>query len=522
MKPATSTTIYCRRDRGPLHNWILALAFAAGMAQDVRATAPQVSSAEIVNLQPRIRPDYTALIIPPNIAPLNFSIQETGIAFHVEVKGGTGEPIEIRSRNSKVILPEASWRRLLAQNKGGSVQMEIYAQQEDKSWRRFATVTNRVAGENIDPVLIYRKIHAAHSTWSSMGLYQRNLETFEESPILENRRFANDCCHCHNLRNNDPDHATVLIRSSHYQNSMLVISNGTAEALQGSLGFTSWHPQAGIIASSFSKPRLMLHSARNDMRDIAELEGWIGYFPLGSEKARPVPGCSDRTRLFTFPQWSPDGKYLYYCSAPNPWTNMSTVTPTSYKTAKYDLMRIVYDLGRDEWGKPEVVLPVSATGFSITQPRISPDGRWLFFDATEYGCWPTYDPASDLYGIDLVAGERNGRFTCRKLELNSDACESWLSWSSNSRWVVFSSKRISPLYNRPHIAYVSTNGECGKGFILPQKDPEYYDSLLKTYTIPTLAIGPIKVPQRQLVEAIKSTQRRSLVLPPAKTGDASR
>ena len=70
--------------------------------------------------------------------------------------------------------------------------------------------------------------------------------------------------------------------------------------------------------------------------------------------------------------------------------------------------------------------------------------------------------------------------------------------------MVFSSKRTSPLFNRPYLAHVSADGRCGKPFILPQGDPEYYDSQIKTYTIPTLATGPVTVPQRDLVQAIKA------------------
>jgi hypothetical protein len=491
-------------------------------AASLQAGPPAVEPGDVLSQIPRIQPDYTDLTIPPNIAPLNFLIKQAGASYYVSVGGTAGPPIELHSRSPKITIPERPWRQLLAQNKGNELEVSIYVQDESKKWRRFGAITNRVALEEVDPFLLYRKIHAAHSTWSSMGLYQRNLETFEETPFLENRRFANDCCHCHALRNNNPNTATVLIRSTHYENSLLVISNGVAETVRGSFGFIAWHPKGNLLASSFSKPRLMLHSVRNDMRDIAELEAWIGYFSLGAETVKPVPGLVDKSRLMSFPLWSPDGRHLYYCSAPNPWTNMAMVTATSYRTAKYDLMRVSYDIEHDQWGKPETVLPVSQTGFSVAQPRISPSGRWIFFCAIDYGCWPTYDSASDLYGIDLEAGEKNGKFVCRKLELNSQECESWLSWSSNSRWVVFSSKRISRLYNRPYLAYVSPDGECGKPFILPQSDPEYYDSLLKTYTIPTLATGPITVPQSKLIEAIKSTHRRSLVLPSARTGDSSR
>ena len=137
----------------------------------------------------------------------------------------------------------------------------------------------------------------------------------------------------------------------------------------------------------------------------------------------------------------------------------------------------------------------------------------MFFCGTAYGCWPTYDPGSDLYGIDLAGIREDGKWACRKLELNSPQCESWLSWSSNSRWVVFSSKRTSPLFNRPYLAHVSADGRCGKPFILPQGDPEYYDSQIKTYTIPTLATGPVTVPQRDLVQAIKAAGKRTLILP---------
>ncbi|MGH7870550.1 MAG: TolB family protein, partial [Candidatus Dormibacteraceae bacterium] len=471
------------------------------------------------NHPPRIKPDYRDILIPPNIAPLNFRVQESGTAFFVRLRGTAGEAIEISSSTPKILIPERAWHKLLGANRGKALAVEIYGREQDQPWTKYAAITNNVADDDVDPVLIYRRIHPAHSTWSSMGLYQRDLTSFEEKPFLENNRFANDCCHCHTLRNNDPNTATVVIRSSHYQNSLLVISNGTVAALRGSVGFIAWHPTGRVIASSFSKPRLMLHTARNDMRDIAELEGWIGYFLLGSDTVKKVPGLSSNNRLRTFPFWSPDGHYLYYCSAPNPWTNMATVTATSHTAAKYDLMRVPYDLEHDQWGEPEMILPASDIGFSVAQPRISPDGHWIFFCAIPYGCWPTYDSTSDIYGIDVWAGRNTGLYTARKLELNSNQCESWLSWSSNSRWVVFSSKRISPLLNRPHFSHVSANGVCSKPFILPQEDPDYYDSLLKTFTIPTLAKGPITVPESDLVYAIKHSGRRPLTMPTAQVED---
>ncbi len=498
--------------------WVLAVACWAALD----FTSGYSAAASASDRTPTIHPDYAGITLPANIAPMNFLIQEPGAVFQVELSGSRGKPIRISGTQPRISIDPAEWRNLLSANRGSELLVSVRVQRSSGEWRSFVPITNCVAAEEIDPVLVYRKIHAAHSTWSAMGLYQRELSSFKETPFLENRRFANDCSHCHALHGGNPAKMTIIIRSSHFGNSLLVISNKTVQAISGSTGFIAWHPKTNLIASSFSQPRLILHTARNDMRDIAELQAWMGYFKLGEEKVRAIPGLSDNARLRSFPVWSPDGAYLYYCSAPNPWTNMSTLTATSYRLAKYDLMRIPFDYSREAWGEPELVLAASDLGLSVAQPRISPDGRWIFFCAPEYGCWPTYDVSSDLYGIDLQKPAPNRRFAARKLELNSPQCESWLSWSSNSRWVVFSSKRISPLYNRPHIAYVRPDGTCAKPFVLPQADPEYYDSLLKTYTIPTLATGPITVPERELVAAIRGPKLRALQMPEARAGDASR
>jgi hypothetical protein len=476
---------------------------------------PRLEPALMVPRAPKLTPDYRGVVIPPNIAPLNFAINEPGAAYCVNMRGQTGASLKLFSRRPQVHIPLPAWRQLLAENRGRELYFDIYAKAAGRAWNRYAAITNNIANEAIDGFLLYRKIHPSHNTWSVMGVYQRNLETFEEKAVLENRHFGGDCCHCHSLCNNDPNLAAILIRSKEYQNSLLLISNGIASTVQGTAGFCAWHPGRRSVACAFSKPRLLLHTAKNDMRDIVDLEAWIGYFRLDATTVRKIPGLSPADRLLAFPVWSADGRYLYYCSAPNPWPDPAKATTDSYASIQYDLMRIGYDVAQDQWGKPETVLAVRETGFSVATPRVSPDGRWLSFCAIEYGCWPTYHPESDLYIVDLSAPTAGGHYQYRKLEVNSTECESWHDWSSNSRWLVFSSKRETPLFNRPYLAYVDAAGKCGKPFLLPQEDPAYYDSLLKTYTMPTLATGPVVVAQRKLVEAILTPRKRPLVMPVA-------
>ena len=147
---------------------------------------------------------------------------------------------------------------------------------------------------------------------------------------------------------------------------------------------------------------------------------------------------------------------------------------------------------------------------SVAQPRISPDGRWLYFCATRYSCWPIYDPYSDIYGIDLEQGRQTGKFEYHKLDINSDQTESIVNWSSNSKWIVFSSKRGTPLFTRPYLTHVAPDGKNSKPIVLPQEDPEFYDSFLFTYTLPTLATGPVSVSQKEIIRAITTPNKPTI------------
>jgi hypothetical protein len=105
--------------------------------------------------------------------------------------------------------------------------------------------------------------------------------------------------------------------------------------------------------------------------------------------------------------------------------------------------------------------------------------------------------------MDLGSG-KPGSGEPRRLECNSTSSESWHCWSSNSRWIVFSSKRDNGWLARPYFSYIDAQGGSSKPFLLPQKDPAFYDTWLKTYNIPELITGPITTPEKELLRAINS------------------
>lgn len=62
---------------------------------------------------------------------------------------------------------------------------------------------------------------------------------------------------------------------------------------------------------------------------------------------------------------------------------------------------------------------------------------------------------------------------CRRLAINSEQSESWHCWTSNGRWIVFSSKRLDGLFARPFFSYVDERGEFHKPFVLPKRIPAF-------------------------------------------------
>jgi len=347
-----------------------------------KTTIGQYSS---VSRPARIRPDYCGTVIPPNIAPLNFIVKEEGSHYCVKIYSKKGPTIEVFSRSPKIVIPQKPWHQLLNLNRKEELYVDVFAKTSGGQWRRFAPITNKIAYENIDNYLVYRKIYPGHDIWAEMGCYQRDLGSYDESVILRNKSFKRGCVNCHAFCNNCTDKMFLDIRSSKYGSSAIMVNDGRVTKIGQKLGFISWHPSGRIIACSVSTPRLVFYTTSNYIQDIVELDSFLVYYVLDSETIKSSAKISKKERLEVYPCWSPDGRYLYFSSAPMLWSGEAEFPPKSYDEVKYDLVRISYDLDSDTWGQLETVLSAKDTNMSILEPRISPDGRWLLCCMCDYG-----------------------------------------------------------------------------------------------------------------------------------------
>jgi hypothetical protein len=445
---------------------------------------------------PQIDPDYADVIIPPNIAPLNFVVHEPGVAFEVSIRADKGEPLHLSSTSPQIRIPLDDWQDLLSNNRGHDLQYHVSAQQEDGSWQRFEPITQHVATDSIDGYLAYRLLKPLYNKYVNIGIYQRHLESFDESSILENRNADQACLNCHTFARNQPDPMVLQTRSK-YGLTMLVARDGEVTTVDTRTAFnkspaayTSWHPNGRHIGFSVNKVSLFLHTDPTlETREVFDAGSDLAVYSTDDNMLTTTAAISDPLRAETWPEWSPDGRYLYFSSAP--------ILPIErFEEVRYDLMRISFDVDSNTWGQLETVLTAAETGLTVTQPKVSPDGRWLVFTMADHGNFPIFSATADLYVMDLQKGGY------RRLEINSELADSWHAWSSNGRWLVFSSKRRDGLFARPYFSYVDATGRFHPPLLMPQQDPTFYESFVKTYNVPVFVTGPVQIGERDLARAI--------------------
>jgi hypothetical protein len=446
---------------------------------------------------PKLFPEMDGTVVPPNIAPMNFRIDETGDAYAVRITGSGSADWRTRTGDPRIRIPIGKWRALLSGNRGGRIAIQVMARNRDGAWSLFSSVTLRIADEPIDPFLVYRRIGPVYEYWNKLALMQRNLENFDETAVLDNNDLGTTCVNCHAFGKNDPERMMFHMRKGPGTGLMLVRGKtvrkiNTQTAFNDPTSFPSWHPDGNRLAFSTNRFKQFFHEL-GENRDVIDIASDLVIYDIPSNTITTDPRIASPDWLETQPEWSADGKTLFFCRAARPKTGPNAYN--DYLTLKYDLMGIDFDPATGAWGEIRSVLSSKNTGLSIAWPRASPDGRFLLMAMTEFGNFTTFRPTADLHLLDLGTG----RVT--KPDINSNRAESWPSWSSDGRWVVFSSKRVNGIVTLPFFSYMDGEGVMHRPFLLPQKDPSRYATDVFNFHLPELIRRPIPLKARDFIKS---------------------
>jgi hypothetical protein len=462
----------------------------------VREVAPRSEAPRL----PRMAPDYLDVVVPPNLAPLNLTILEPGAEYQLRVSGPRGQSLEVRQAHPQVRFPLRGWKDLLGANRGGTLQWSLAVCNAAGEWTTFAPFGTPVAEDDIDPYLTYRRLQPLYSTYKRLGVYQRHLETFAEKPILRNETIGRGCVNCHTPDQSTPGRFAISFRGR-FGTPTLVIDSNRVSRIDVKLGYLSWHPSGKLLAFAANEITQFFHVAGPANRDVYDARSDLGVLHLDSQAVEKPGVIATPDHSENWPCWAPDGRHLYYCSGPAvPFENVSHF--------RYDLLRIPYDPDRNQWGKPETLIAAAEHHLSAHQPRVSPDGRHLVFTVTESGSFPLFRSDSDLFLMRLETQK------FERLPINSHYAETWHSWSSNGRWLVFGSRGLDGVFARLMITHVDPAARFSKPLLLPQEDPAYYETCLDNFNAPELARGPVQISEEEIA--------RALTLPGNKAGATGR
>jgi hypothetical protein len=159
-----------------------------------------------------ISPDYIGITLPPNIAPINFKIEEKAEKYLVSISNSEGKKIIIKTSDPVISIPPAKWRNLLKNSVGKDITIEIFIKKSGQNWSKFPVIKNHIADDEIDNHIVFRHINSGYILWEKMGIFQRNLENFDEKPILLNSRTDRNCMNCHSFSNYDPGKMMLHLR----------------------------------------------------------------------------------------------------------------------------------------------------------------------------------------------------------------------------------------------------------------------------------------------------------------------
>ena len=481
------------RIRNRLHIAVAAVLMAA-------CSSPK--DAETVGVDAPVWPDYAGVTVPSSIAPLDFGIDASCKAICVDVSDASGNSV-MRVRGCRTVrFPLGRWHNMLSNHEGESLYFRV-SSKDESGWKTYLPFEIQVSPDPIDYGLTYRLIMAGYQSFGHMGIYERDLSNFRQRTILDSRMTDDGCVNCHTPSRTDPTNFSLHVRGAH--SATLLRHDGRMECLNtitdqtgGFFVYPSWHPSGKYVAYSVNKTKISFYPDTHKKVEVYDQASDLLVYEPDEHKVLLCDLLKGDKRFETYPAFSADGGRLFFS------VSKAGNLPSEMAGNQYSICAIDFHASNGTFGSQiDTLIDGPALGKSFSTARPSYDGKYIMLAGTDFGTFPLWHEEADLYLYDLSNG------SLRNIEeLNSDRPESFHNWSSNSSWVVFSSRRDDGLYTRLYISHIDDNGHFSKPFLLPQRNPRrYYDALEYSYNIPDFTSSRVPFDVRKARHLLISKDR---------------
>ena len=453
---------------------------------------------------PEIYPDYIGVTIPADIAPLNFNLKDDDFdCMDVVAFGSKGGEIHTSGQWADFDMDE--WHQLTEQNRGGKITFSVRVE-TDGHWAQYDDFDIFVSPDPLDDWgLTYRRIKPGYEVGGDIGIYQRDIHTFDEYAILTETVVPGRCFNCHTANRTNPNRITLQMRGE--GGGTMIQKDGRqtwvetkTDVTKAAGSYSYWHPDGDYVAMAVNSVHQSFFTGTGQRIEVYHRFSDVEVLDTRSNELilSPLLRTDD---LEIFPAFSADGKYIYYSSS------KPCRVPAEYEKVKCSLCRIAFNAEKGTFGETvDTLFNGPATDKSYVLARPSYDGRWLMYCVSSRGNFPVSQDDADLWLMDLKTGES------RELsEVNSPQSESFHNWSENSRWFVFASKREDGMYTKLYLACIDDQGRVSKPFLLPQRNPQkYYLEMMDAYNCPDFTKTKVELDAHEAYRQVFDNQREQV------------
>lgn len=462
----------------------------------------KITSFGISDKLPEIYPDYIGVTIPKNICPLDFGFAgDEYDKINVVFKADNSQTLEVEG-DEYIDIDVDKWHSLLSS--ANKLTVSVFGK-NDNGWYKFKDFEIDIDSDEIDYGLTYRKIAPSYGIYSTIGMYERDLSNFDEHVMIDGNQLQYTCMNCHTANRCNPDQFLMHIRGDHggtfiKNNNQMKLYNTRTSKTFGNFQYSYWHPSGKYVVCSINSTHQGFFTLPGHKVTVMDSRSDLVVYDVEKERVILMPELMTRD-FENFPAFSADGKKIYF-------SKCDSVAPDqTYKKLKYNILSIDFDAASaTTTGKIDTLINAKAIEKSAAQPRPSYDGKFILYSLAESCDFTIWHQDADLWIYNLESKQSKPL-----TQANSQRAESFHNWSSNSKWIVFVSRRDDGNYSRLYISHIDENGDASKAFMLPQRNPkEFYTQLTESYNTPDFTVKSVKFDSELAVKQALSDFRNSV------------